>query len=990
MLDSRLDSGVFVLLLAASALAMESAAAEFLINGQRFTVPDGFEVTQAASPAKAPRPVSAGFDDRGRLYVTDSSGSNEAPQKQLANPTHRVVRLEDPDGDGDFDKSVVFADKVMFPQGCLWHDGWVYVAAPPSIWRFKDTDGDGVSDKREEWFKGGTLTGCANDIHGPHLGPEGYIYWTKGAFSEQTHALGNGRVLKDRAAHIYRARPDGSDLGVIMSGGMDNPVEVAFTAEGEVVFTSTFIDFSQPGFRDGIGHAVYGGVFGKVNDVLEDGRVPRTGPDLLHPFYQAGPAAECGLTRYQGNGFGESYRDNLFATGFNLRKVTRHILNQHGASYASVDSDFLVSDSQDFHPTDVLEDADGSLLVVDTGAWYKLCCPSSQLSKPEVLGGIYRVRKTGMPRLAASQSAAAYVALSRPPVLSGTPTLVALRQAVWRHDPANAPWLRSVLAKASKDSASSAAAAHEARIAAEGLGRLRDIAAVPVILDAIATGPKEDPVFQHSLIFALLEIAASTETRAGLRSRNASVQRAAVIALDQMDGGKLTAAEGLPLLRSEDSELRRAALWIFKRHPEWADESAGLAGELLQSSAQTPSANGERAALLQMLAVSPAVQTRLAGHIQTAAVSEQVMLLKAFSEARPKAHSTEWIAAVGAALRHADTLVVQAAVNAAREIGGDPRRPNAQAADLKPLLMSVARDSTRSDELRINALLATPGKIDLTAAGALDLSLACLDSVQKPEMRANALAVLQRATLDSTSLERITDSIQRVSPLELLRLLSVFEGQSDAVLGKKLLGALRASSAAKGLPAGNVQSLFAKYPPAIQTEVKDFIQSMHANVAQQFARLEAMLGELAALKGDTRRGQAVFNNPKAACIVCHRLGYLGGDIGPDLTTIGQSRSERDLLEAIIYPSASFVRSYEPVVVVTKSGDDVSGVLRKDTAEELVIATGASSETRVARAEVSRIQPGALSVMPQGLEEQFSKQELADLIAFLKNTKWGPQ
>ncbi len=59
----------------------------------------------------------------------------------------------------------------------------------------------------------------------------------------------------------------------------------------------------------------------------------------------------------------------------------------------SRDEDFLTSDSLDFHPTDVLEDADGSLLVVDTGGWYKLCCPTSQLDKPDVLGAIYRVRR---------------------------------------------------------------------------------------------------------------------------------------------------------------------------------------------------------------------------------------------------------------------------------------------------------------------------------------------------------------------------------------------------------------------------------------------------------------------------------------------------------------------------------------------------------------------------------------------------------------------
>ena len=60
--------------------------------------------------------------------------------------------------------------------------------------------------------------------------------------------------------------------------------------------------------------------------------------------------------------------------------------------YITKDEDFLVSSHHDFHPTDVLEDGDGSILVLDTGGWYKLCCPTSQLYKPDILGAIYRVR----------------------------------------------------------------------------------------------------------------------------------------------------------------------------------------------------------------------------------------------------------------------------------------------------------------------------------------------------------------------------------------------------------------------------------------------------------------------------------------------------------------------------------------------------------------------------------------------------------------------
>ena len=87
---------------------------------------------------------------------------------------------------------------MMFPEGTMWFAGSLYVAAPPSIWKLTDTDDDGVADQREEWFAGKTLTGCANDLHGPYAGPDGWIYWCKGAFAEQTY---------DRPGEGRRSRP---------------------------------------------------------------------------------------------------------------------------------------------------------------------------------------------------------------------------------------------------------------------------------------------------------------------------------------------------------------------------------------------------------------------------------------------------------------------------------------------------------------------------------------------------------------------------------------------------------------------------------------------------------------------------------------------------------------------------------------------------------------------------------------------------------------
>src|SRR5438067_175089 len=751
---------------AISLVAPVAFAAQFKFPTQTFTVPDGFEVELVAGPPLVERPVSASFDDQGRLYVTDSSGSNEKPDKQLANPPHRVVRFEDSDGDGRLDKSIEFADKVMFPQGCLWHEGAVYVAGPPSIWRFTDTDGDGVADKREEWFNGGTLTGCANDIHGPYLGPDGYLYWTKGAFAEQTHTLANGRKVNDRAPHIYRARPDGSGLDVIMTGGMDNPVEIAFTPEGETLFTSTFIDFSQPGFRDGIAHAVYGGVFGKQNDVLEDGRVKRTGPDLLHPFYEAGNAAECGLCRYESAVFGADYRDNFFATTFNLHKVTRHVLRPSGATYASTDSDFVVSDSTDFHPTDVLEDADVSLLVVDTGGWYKLCCPSSQLAKPDLLGAIYRVRRRGAPpvadprgltlawnamtpseltillddarpavrnramnRIAAAGKAAVAPLAS---VVKTSASVEARRGAVWALTRIDAAPARDAarLALGDRDQTVRQTALYAAslwrdpaalpalldalksdlpavqRSAAEALGRIGNSRAVPALIAAAAS--PADRVLEHSVTYALIEIQDWRATAAGLHASSSRAQRASLIALDQMDDGGLQPGQVVSLLDAPDPILKETAWWLAGHHPDWGSALAGY----FQKRLATPTLDSAERDDLQMklaqFSETPAIQALLATTADRATSMEsRLMALDAMAKSRMKTLPDPWLTSIVGALESRDAELTGRAIAVARAApASDEATPRMDAA-----LLRVGRDTSRPAALRVGALAAIHGAL---------------------------------------------------------------------------------------------------------------------------------------------------------------------------------------------------------------------------------------------------------------------------------------
>src|SRR5262245_10712239 len=358
-------------------------------------VPEGFEIEIAAEAPVVERPVMACFDERGRLFLVDSSGANEPFEKLLKNPPHRIVVIEDTNGDGKFDKRTVFADELVMPQGVLPYRGAVYTASPPSVWKLEDSDGDGVCDKRTEIVTEFGSNGNGADIHGPFLGPDGWLYICDGRHGHKVN-LADGRIDQGLAGGIFRFRTDGSGFERVCGGGFDNPVEIDFTEEGEMLGTVNILHGNPR--QDCLVHWVEGGVYPRADQEQCLAEFKRTG-DLLPPIKEFGHVAVAGMTRYRSEGFGPEYQNNLFITFFNRHKVIRSILERSGSTFTSREEEFLSSDEKDFHPTDVLEDADGSLLVINTGGWFRIGCPVSEIAKPDVLGAIYRIRKKGMKKI---------------------------------------------------------------------------------------------------------------------------------------------------------------------------------------------------------------------------------------------------------------------------------------------------------------------------------------------------------------------------------------------------------------------------------------------------------------------------------------------------------------------------------------------------------------------------------------------------------------
>ncbi len=1026
---------------------LAAIASPLSLAAQDATVDEGLTVSSALKPGLIQHPVMAAFDDRGRLFVAENAGVNLNKEDLLKQKPNSIKLLEDTDQDGIFDQATLFADGMTFPQGALWVYDSLYVMSPPSLWRLADEDGDGKAEVKEELATGFDFTGNAADVHGPFLHPNGRLYWCHGRKGFAIPDNDTGQIMEQgKAARIWSAQLSGGEVESFAGGGMDNPVEIDFTDEGEVVGTVNLFYGKPRG--DVLVHWIHGGVYPRHDQGQVIAEFRRTG-ELLGHVHNFGHVAVSGMCRYRSGALAADWTDGWITTHFNTGELTLTKLQAQGSTFSGAETKTIFRALKpDTHLTDVLEDRNGDLLVIDTGGWFRIGCPTSQIAKPEIAGTIYRISKNGeayqapvypnweqltaeqvshflgapedwlreraitelavrgapsMPELeriltAGASNATARInavwTLARMKFSESTDLIygaltdpdAGVRQSAcnalavtrtWQIVAANQPAERAIELERNKTLSGALANIVRgdqpavARAAAAALGRMGEFRAIGALTGRLGR-TEGDRFLQHALIYALIEIDDFDATREGLKSGDPHVISGILRALDQMPSSKLEVLDVLPHLESADAGLREAALSVALRHHEW---DAALANAFF---AWHGSIDENRRALLRRLVpayASPPMVDYLTSLITSKDETHERIGLELIALAPGIAFQPEWIPVFEAALapdakpehRHAALAALQAS-----------RHDH-----FKVALEAICVESQFDPATRLAAATALAAPKAALPDPVFSFAAGLLESGQSPELRGKVIALLSAATLDPAQRDRLAPLLKSFTPVEWSTFPELFRTIDTPGQAAILADTMAASSVIGNFDAEMLRKRFEKHPDAlakIDARLAAFAQEREG----RSGRIEELVAGLA--QADPAKGESVFTSGKGACLVCHRVGETGGQIGPDLSTIGRIRSGRDLYESVLYPSESIARDFDTYEASTKSGETLVGLIHGQTARGVDLVNPGGQKQEIAHENVANLRRIPSSLMPMGLEQTLAPEELRDLLAWLLTRK----
>jgi len=924
------------------------------------TVPEGFSVEVVASEPDIVNPVAMTFDERGRVWITESL---EYPRKSAGPGRDRVKVLEDTDGDGKADKFSVFAEGLNIPSGIAVGHGGVWVANSPDLLFLRDTDGDGKADTREV-----VVTGFGRDDthelpNSLTWGPDGWLYGWNGVFN-QSRIDYRGKKYEFTCA-IFRVHPKTRDFELFCEG-TSNPWGVTWDNEGSAFASACVIDHLWHLTESGYYHR-QGGPYPpftwKIESIVD------------HKHQQA---AYCGIEFYDSDAYPAAYRGKLFLGNIHGNAVNVDAVTRKGATYSAAgESDFLAAHDAWFMPVAQKTGPDGSLYVLD---WYdRYHCYQDANRDPagidRLKGRLYRVRYKDTPRRAGfdlgKRSDGELVALLGSP--NGYDRGTARRLLAERDTlPVNAQLQSlSLDAKAPRRTRMNALWTLVSRTAPD-----------PDFLLGLLVDP--DPGFRAWGVRAagnLHKVAPAVRDKIQALAKDSSpdVQVQVAIAARKVEG-----VEPVALLTEVASACGTDPLIphiVWQNLHPLLEANGGRFAEALERFGDKPGPG--------LLAIMPRAMERLLAVREPDAKAVAGLLMRLIAS-NDKAAIRQAADAIAARVRERSL-----SAGASDRLHDAVRRAVQKPVTVWPTelnllpgywgdapALSVAElalfDAGTPTDLRMKALdlliFKSPTDTVLSFARKLLNGPRRAGSV---EFRGRLLAAL--GAVDSPEVARVVlDAYPKMEP-ELkpraVELLTQRTGWGLALLkavGDKTVdpNALNVNQIRKLL--GSKDADLVKLVRAQWGTVRE---GRNPQREQVIGRIRGFLKET---PGDAVAGERVFQR---VCAQCHKIYGEGQDVGPEITRNGRGSYEQ-LLSNVFDPSLVIGAAYQGTTVATADGRVLTGLLVEQGPQGVVLKMQGGKRETVPAGQVDEVKVSPLSLMPEDLEKQLQPQELADLFSYI--------
>jgi putative heme-binding domain-containing protein len=298
--------------------------------------------------------------------------------------------------------------------------------------------------------------------------------------------------------------------------------------------------------------------------------------------------------------------------------------------------------------------------------------------------------------------------------------------------------------------------------------------------------------------------------------------------------------------------------------------------------------------------------------------------------------------------------------------------------DARQKLTALAKDAKARIEQRraaVDGLMSLGGKPSIETLGAL------AEKESNGEVRRAALVALASLDADDAAKKAVSLLAGAKSAEGVNDIFEAFLGRKNgaALLAKALEGKKLSQDVAK---VGVRSVRISGRPDSGLLDALTKAGGLTFGVKSLTAKeLKALVSEVAD-KGDPARGEKVFRRADQLCLKCHAIGGAGGQVGPDLSSIGTVAQVDYLIESLLQPSKAIKENYHAVLVTTSKGRQYTGILVRKTPTALMIRNDQDQEVSLPLKDIEEQKASKVSLMPDGLTDTLTRAELVDLVSFL--------